>query len=102
MIEHNPIYFGSDIKLKVTLDFGEVSPDSIDWDILLSCGNKKILFNKSQLIKIDAKNYLICVKSPNTSKGNIKAVLTVHFNDSDFEDNIHTVVRPYNTSINII
>lgn len=97
----NKTYFGSDLKLKITVNFGENDPNT-DFDVILTIGTKQAVLNKSQLIKVDEKTYLACVKAPETTRGKVNVYIKAHFADLDFEDGIHDIVRPAIGDIKII
>ena len=97
------IFFGSDIKLKINVDFGEnVNMDETDFDVKLISGSKSIVLEKSQLIKVDSNNYIACVKSPDTSRGSIRVEVRFKLVDTDFSDNIQNVVSVCEPGIKII
>jgi len=100
---NNPVYFGSDIKLKITVDFGaDVDMDTTDFYVVLSCGMKQLKLQKSQLVKVDSKTYLACVKSPDTGRGRVNVKLCAALPDTDFPDNVHTVVHRFDTDVEIL
>lgn len=97
------VFYGSDIKLRITVDFGEdVDMDSTSFNVKLFCGDKSLILEKKDLVKLDKNNYIACVKSPDTSKGSLKAEICAIIADNDFSDGKHTVVSRYDTGIMIL
>lgn len=88
------IFLGSDLKLDVSFDPGNgLTMDDVNFSCLFKFGNgKKYLVPKSGMVRIDEKNYLACIKTEETSRGNINCDITVDIPDGDFEDGIRKEV----------
>lgn len=96
------IYFGSDLKIALNIDFKEIPVDQVEFDVIFSMGNASLTLSKDQLIKVDDKNYIACIKHPSTNSGYLKATLRAKLPDADFSDKIRNVVRPIISNIRIV
>lgn len=102
MNKPNPIYYGSDLKLALHVDFGKVPADMVSFEVEFRYGNSILTLNKAQLVKVDANNYLACIKAVDTGKGQLKAFLKAHLPDEDFPDRIHDVVTLIDLNLTIV
>ena len=94
-MEEKVIYSGSDIKMKIDLDFDGKDEDVIDFEVRIHIGNAMCKVPSNKMISTGVQNqYLVCVKAKNTLKGEICAFIATRFRDGDFEDNVHVVVKP--------
>lgn len=98
----NEEIFGSDIKLLLKVSVENVNMNIIDFDVVFKVGNKSLTLNKSNLVKIDDNNYLICIKHPDTDIGTLTADVILKIPDQDFSDNICTKIKRVDTGITII
>lgn len=96
------VYYGSDIKLSLEVDFGSVSGAATDFDVTFTMGNAQLTLTKEQLIQVNENTFLACIKSPKTQRGELKAFVRAHFPDDDFEDGIHTIVEPISVNVRVI
>lgn len=99
-MEKTTSQFGSDIKLSLDIDFGDDKP--FDFFITFLIDGFKLVLKKKQLIEISEDKYIICIKAPNTVCGQMKAFITAMFLDTDFPDNVHTIVEPVEINHRII
>lgn len=96
------VHYGSDIKLSLYLDFKDIPIDQVDFDVVFNIGKATLTMKKSQLVKVGEKNYLVCIKYPDTQTGVLKATLRAKLPDADFSDRIRNVVRPISSNIKIV
>lgn len=102
METNSRVYYGSDIKLSLSVDFGEDIEVIPDFEVTFYMGMSHLTLRKEQLIKVDDNTYLACIKAPRTQRGEIKAFIKAHYNDGDFEDGIHTIVEPIELNVKVV
>lgn len=96
------IHYGSDLKIALNIDFKDAPVDQVDFDVVFQIGNATLTLNKNQLIKVDDKNYIACIKHPVTKTGCLKATLRAKVPDADFSDGIRNIVVPICSNIKIV
>lgn len=98
--EQKIIQFGSDLKLLFSIESDEiVSMEGIDFFVEIIFNGKSLTLRKNQLVKIDDKNYIACIKSNLTAKGSLSAQVTLLIPDNKFEDGVRAVVKKIYTNL---
>lgn len=104
----NRIYFGSEIKLNVSIDaIGQYHMKDYDFECEFYCfSNKKIVLKKEAMIMQDDDNYLAVLDSKILGKGMLKCKITAYIPDgdlnSDDNDGKRTEVLIIDTGIQIM
>lgn len=95
---------GTELKLNINIEpIGEITMDHYDFEVDVWCSLKRIVtITKSEAIRVDENNYIICVDSSLLGHGQIKAKVTAYVPDNDFEDGVRTEVVYLNTNIEIV
>lgn len=95
---------GTELKLNINIEpIGEITMDDYDFEVDIWCSLKRIVtIAKSEAIRVDEKNYIVCVDSSLLGHGQIKAKVTAYVPDNDFEDGVRTEVVYLNTNIEIV
>ena len=86
---------GTEFKLNVHLEpLGELHMSDYDFEVALYVyTNRKVVFQKSKLKKVDDDNYLLMVETADAlriGRGRINAEITAYIPDSDFSDGLRT------------
>lgn len=90
---YDMIYQGSDLKINVSFDAGNgKTMDDLDFYCIFTCGFKKCEIKKEQMIRIDSKNYLACIRGDQTTKGEIICECRIKLPDDHFDDGIRNEV----------
>lgn len=100
----NNVWQGTELKLNINIEpIDELSMDQYNWEIIVYC-NPKIYqkIDKSDAIKVDTNNYVVCVDTTNLGTGNLKCKVIAYIPDGDFKDNLRTEVVVIATDIKII
>lgn len=95
------VHYGSDMKMLISPDFGDVSADSVDFSITFFVGSVRLTLKKSQLIKVNDSDYIACIKAPDTCRGRMKATIRAEFPDKDFSDGTHVIVEEVDINIEV-
>lgn len=98
------VFIGTEIKLNISIaPIGDVTMDDYDFYIEVYCSAKRaVMIQKSNTIRIDENNRIICVDTTSLGAGEIKCKITAYIPDADFPDNKRTEVVAINTGIQII
>lgn len=98
------VYYGTELKLNVSIEpIGGYSMDDYDFDVEFYCySNRKVMLNKSALIKDDSNNYLAIVDTKNLGTGALKCRVTAQIPDADCNDGIRTEVLVLDTGIQVM
>ena len=86
---------GTEFKLNVHLDsLDGLHMSDYDFEVALYVyTNRKVVFQKSKLKKVDDDNYLLMVETADAlriGRGRINAEITAYIPDSDFSDGLRT------------
>lgn len=86
---------GTEFKLNVHLDpLDGFHMSDYDFEVALYVyTNRKVVFQKSKLKKVDDDNYLLMVETADAlriGRGRINAEITAYIPDSDFSDGLRT------------
>ena len=86
---------GTEFKLNVHLEpLDGIRMSDYDFEVALYVyTNRKVVFQKSKLKKVDDDNYLLMVETADAlriGRGRINAEITAYFPDSDFSDGLRT------------
>lgn len=86
---------GTEFKLNVHLEpLDELHMSDYDFEVALYVyTNRKVVFQKSKLKKVDDDNYLLMVETADAlriGRGRINAEITAYIPDSDFSDGLRT------------
>lgn len=100
----NMVYYGSELKVNVGLKpIGSFTMDDYDFNCEFYCySNKKLIVNKSKMIKQDANNYVAIVDTKSVGTGSLKCKITAYISDGDCEDGLRTEVLVIDTGISIV
>ena len=84
---------GTEFKLNVHLEpLDGLHMSDYDFEVALYVNtNRKVVFQKSKLKKVDDDNYLLMVETADAlriGRGRIKAEITAYIPDSDFSDGL--------------
>ena len=86
---------GTEFKLNVHLDpLDGLHMSDYDFEVALYVyTNRKVVFQKSKLKKVDDDNYLLMVETADAlriGRGRINAEITAYIPDNDFSDGLRT------------
>ena len=86
---------GTEFKLNVHLEpLGGLHMSDYDFEVALYVyTNRKVVFQKSKLKKVDDDNYLLMVETADAlriGRGRINAEITAYIPDNDFSDGLRT------------
>ena len=86
---------GTEFKLNVHLEpLNGLHMSDYDFEVALYVyTNRKVVFQKSKLKKVDDDNYLLMVETADAlriGRGRINAEITAYIPDSDFSDGLRT------------
>lgn len=97
---------GSEVKLRFSVtNIDNCTLRDTDFKIMFYTNdkeNKNVVFQKSQLVNIDANTYVCIVDSNLTGTGQIKMELTMWVPDSDCADGQRTEIIRGVTDVNIV
>ncbi len=104
--KREPVFHGSDFKLKVNItnlgDSKHLSDNDVSLTCVLMSGSSIAEYSKSQLTKLDDDTYVIPVKTVGMDKGDLFLRTTVVVPDTSFPGNSRTDIRKIDTGITII
>lgn len=100
----NKVFLGTELKLNLNIDpINGFTMEDYDFLIDVYCQSSKVAtITKTQAIKVDKNNYLICVNTENIGTGNLKCKVTAYVPDEDFPDSTRTEVSVIDTGITIV
>ena len=91
----NKIFVGTDLKFKLDITSPGFSMETDDFEVDLSRGQNTLHFEKEDLVVDDQDNYYVCFSSSALGAGTVKATITAHVPDEDFEDGIRDEVYKF-------
>lgn len=100
------IFLGTELKLNINIEpINGVSMDEYDFEVELICGafkTQRKIIKKSEAIRVDADNYIICFDTTEIGIGILKCKVTAYIPDGDFKDGKRTEIIENYTGIEII
>ncbi len=100
------VIIGTELKLNVSIDkIGSFTMSNYEFEVeIMSTGmsRKSVVISKSESVKIDDNNYVVCFDTKDLGQGRIKCRVTAHLPDADFKDGYRTEVAEVNTDIELI
>lgn len=94
---------GTEYKINIGMKpMGEIHLSDCNFSATFYVNSSKQLeIDKDSMIKVDDDNYIARVDSTKTGAGDLKAKVTVHLPDADFDDGFRTEVVTIPTGITI-
>lgn len=92
-MEQEKYYIGTDLKFALDITGEGFSMDDDDYEIELSCGNKKVPVSKQEVIDAsDEDGYYLLVDSSKFPSGTLHMVVTAYVPDNSFKTKVRREV----------
>ena len=97
------IYIGTEAKLNISVEPMEGAVmDNYDFECEFYClPNRRLVFGKEQLIRVDENNYIAVIDTKPLGVGMLKCKVTAYLPDADCEDGVRTEVILIDTGYRI-
>lgn len=86
------VYIGEELKFLVTMTADGFNMEDDDYEIVISCGNKKKTLYKSDVLVDGDGNHYITINTAEFKKGDLMATVYAYVPDPDFPDGFRTEV----------
>lgn len=87
------VFIGTELKYLVEITATGFSMEDDDFHIVVSVGNKKATYNKTDLLVDEEDNYYLAIDTSLFKKGDLYATLYAYVPDDDFPDGLRTEVN---------
>lgn len=87
-------FLGTDLKFIIEIESPGFDMARDDFEVLLEGGEGSVLLRKEDMVQDDS-NWYICFSTKDLGTGLIRATVTAHVPDDDFEDGIRDEVDKY-------
>ena len=97
------VYIPGEFKLNVNMaPIGDYHMEAVDFTCTFYTNNlRKVVLDKSDMIQIDANNYVAPLKSEDLGRGSVTVVYTADIPDDDFDDHLRKEVVVIRTGLRI-
>lgn len=110
MKNHNTVYLGTELKLKVGIEpMGGLHMSQYDFEIEAYCNKKSVATASKKgnvltnLVEYDADSYIALIDTAITGVGKLKCRVIAYIPDTDFiDDGVRTEVAVYDPDITIV
>lgn len=110
MKNHNTVYLGTELKLRVGIEpMGDLHMSQYDFDIEAYCNEKSVVTASKKgealtnLVKDDEDNYIALIDTSVIGVGKLKCRVVAYIPDTDFtDDGVRTEVTVTDTGITIV
>ena len=87
-------FIGTDLKFILEIESPGFDMDRDEFEVLLEGGEGSVLLRKQDMVS-DGENWYRCFSTKSLGAGLIRATVTAHVPDDDFEDGIRDEVDKY-------
>ena len=88
----NSSYIGTELKFAVTIAADGFDMETDDFEIIVKCKSKKVIYKKSDLLYDENGDFHIAIDTTIFPAGDLYAITYAYVPDSDFPDGIRTEV----------
>ena len=98
------VFLGTELKLNISIEpIGSYTMDDYSWSVDIWTSMKRIMtITKDKAIRMDSDNYIILVDTSELGGGDVKAKVTAHIPDFDFQDTLRTEVVGLDLGIKVL
>lgn len=89
------IYLGTDLKFLIDIQCDGFSMADDRFEVKLSRGSKVLEFQKEDLELDSEGHFYVCFSTTDLGSGRIKAEVTAHVPDDDFEDGFREEIQRF-------
>lgn len=88
-------FLGTDLKFIIEIESPGFDMGRDDFEVLLEGGEGSVLLHKEDMVHDENNKWYICFDTKDLGVGLIRATVTAHVPDDDFEDGIRDEVDKY-------
>jgi hypothetical protein len=79
-------YIGTDLKFAITLTADGFSMDDDNYSIVVVCGDKRVEYNKSDIVTDGSGGHFLCIDTSQFSPGVVRMIVYADVPDAAFGD----------------